>query len=410
MSNGAFDLKEIINSLSTALDFTYSGLSGHHKRVTYMAMSMAKKMGLSRDVAKNLYISSIIHDIGAISMQEKELLGELEVADPYTHSELGCRMVSDISFLKPVSKIIKYHHHAWKGNNPDGLRGSEIPLESRIINTVDRLDVILSPEVCLLQQSDSTLNRMKEITGKIIDPDIFAELTDLAARESFWLDLNSQFLPRQIDILLADLDIYVNSEMITDISMLFSRVIDYKSRFTHKHSRRVAAIAGKLARIWGFSMQDSEQIMVAGLLHDIGKLSVPEEILEKPGKLSPDEYTIIKRHTYYTHRILEGITGFSEINRWASFHHERLDGNGYPFRLSDTDIPPGSRILAVSDVFTALAEDRPYRKGMPRERITEILEDLSGHALDRRMVELLINNYDLFESILKHDDPLIPGH
>lgn len=407
MDNGIISLKDIFNSLSTALDFTYSGLSGHHKRVAYMAMSMAKKLRLSGDVPRNLYISSIIHDIGAISMREKELLVELEVADPYTHSELGCRIVSDISFLKPVSKIIKYHHHAWN-NNPDGIRRSEIPLESRIINAVDRLDVIINRDKYVLLQSDRALKRLEEISGVIIDPDIFIELSELAARESFWLDLDSEFLPKLLNCLLEDLDIYVNNELMMDISLLFSKVIDLKSMFTHKHSRRVAAIAGRLARIWGFSRQDTEKMVVAGLLHDLGKLSVPEEILEKPEKLSQDEFRIIKRHTYYTHRILEGISGFGEINRWASFHHERLDGTGYPFRLSDNDIPPGSRILAVSDVFTALAEDRPYRKGMPRERIAEILEDLSGRALDRRMVKLLVDNYDQFEALLKYEDPLTP--
>lgn len=409
LDNGIINLKDIFNSLSTALDFTYSGLSGHHKRVAYMTLLMAKKLRLSKDVIKNLYISSIIHDIGAISMREKELLGEFEVIDPYTHSELGCRMVSDISFLKPASKIIKYHHHAWKGNCPDGVRKSEIPLESRIINAVDRLDVIINREKCVLLQSDHILKKLKEISGVIIDPDIFIELSQLAARESFWLDLDSEFLPRLLNCLLADLDIFVNNEMMVDISLLFSKVIDLKSMFTHNHSRRVAAIAVRLARIWGFSRQDTEKMVVAGLLHDLGKLSVPEEILEKPGKLSPEEFSIIKRHTYYTHRILEGISGFCEINQWASFHHERLDGTGYPFRLSGNDIPPGSRILAVSDVFTALAEDRPYRKGMPRERITEILEDLSDRALDRRMVKLVLENYDQFEALLKNEDPLASG-
>ncbi|MCL6609983.1 MAG: HD domain-containing protein [Peptococcaceae bacterium] len=406
MSRGILDFREIFNSLSTALDFTYSGLSGHHKRVAYMAVSLAKKIGLPGETIKNLYISSIIHDIGAISMREKEMLTELEVKDPYTHSELGSSMVGKFSFLRPVCEIIKCHHHAWKGENPCGRKGDEIPLESRIINAVDRLDVLIRPGACILEQSAGILKQLKEISGLIIDPGIFAELADLAERESFWLDLGSEFLPAVLNGLLADIDTFAGEDILMDISLLFSRVIDHKSRFTHKHSRLVAAVAGMLARLSGFSGADRVKMVVAGLLHDLGKLSVPEEIIEKPGKLTPGEFRVMKRHTYFTHRILEGISGFSEINRWASFHHERLDGSGYPFRLAEDSIPTGSRIMAVSDVFSALAEDRPYRKGLPRESILEILETMSGSALDPEVVGLMTENFGLFEKLAKRDDPL----
>ncbi|MFZ5633599.1 MAG: HD-GYP domain-containing protein [Bacillota bacterium] len=406
MHNQTFNLKEVFNSLSTALDFTYSGLSRHHKRVTYMAVTLAKRLRLPGDTIRNLYMSSIIHDIGAISMLEKKLLGELEVKDPYTHSDLGCRMVKSIKFLKPVSNIIKSHHDSWKGDNPSGLSGSRIPLESRIINAVDRLDVLIDHNHYILEQTDGVLKRLGEIAGEIIDPDIFNELVDMAGSESFWLDLHSDFLPDMLCGQMADFDIYLDHEMLMDISLLFSKVIDQKSSFTSRHSRLVAASSGMLAGISGFSPEDSQKMVVAGLLHDIGKLSIPDEILEKPGKLSPGEFRVIKRHSYYTYRILEGISGFTDINRWASYHHEKLDGTGYPFKLSAANIPRGSRIMAVSDVFSALAEDRPYRKGIPRERITGILGDMAGSALDREMVGLLVNNYDLFANLLKCEDPL----
>ncbi|MCL6478337.1 MAG: HD domain-containing protein [Peptococcaceae bacterium] len=393
MHSQSFNLKEVFNSLSTALDFTYSGMSRHHKRVAYMAVTLAKRLRLPGDTVRNLYMSSIIHDIGAISMLEKKLLGELEVKDPYTHSEMGCRMVKSIKFLKPVSSIIRSHHDSWKGGNPSGLSGSGIPLESRIINAVDRLDVLIDHSRYILEQTDGVLKRLGEIAGKIIDPDIFAELVDMAGSESFWLDLHSDFLPDMLCGQMADSDIYLDSEMLTDISLLFSKVIDQKSAFTSRHSRLVAASSGMLARISGFTPQDTEKMVVAGLLHDIGKLSIPEEILLKPGKLSPGEFLVIKRHSYYTHRILEGISGFTDINRWASYHHEKLDGTGYPFKLSAENIPQGSRIMAVSDVFAALAEDRPYRKGMPREMTAGILSDMAGSVLDREAVGLLLDYY-----------------
>lgn len=406
MNKRMFNLKEVFNSLSTALDFTYSGLSGHHKRVTYMAVTLARRINLPEETISKLYMSSIIHDIGAISMLEKKLLTELELLDPYTHAGLGSQLVENVGFLKPVAGILNSHHDAWKGNNPSGLRGDRIPLESRIINAVDRLDVLIDHNRYILDQTDEVLGRLREIAGNIIDPDIFIEISELAERESFWLDLHCDFLPDLLCSRMSGFDMTVDYEMLLDISLLFSRVIDLKSVFTSRHSRLVAASSGMLARIAGFSGEDIEKMVVAGLLHDIGKLSIPEEILEKPGKLSSAEYRIIMRHSYYTYRILQGISGFEEVNQWASLHHEKLDGSGYPFRLSAGQIPTGARIMAVSDVFSALAEDRPYRKGLSRKIINDILKDMAETSLDREIVNLLLDNYDLFDGLPGHEDPL----
>ncbi len=374
-----------------------------------MAVRLAKKLRLPDERIKKLYISSIIHDIGAITLREKKLLSHLEIDDPFTHAEMGYSMVKNIQFLEPVSHIIKSHHDTWKGDNPTGLRGNDIPLESRIINAVDRLDVLLNKNAgCLLEQSEEAIARLGNLAGRIIDPYIFAELSDLASAESFWLDLNDQFLTDLLERLLLDHDFDVSDNFVFEVSALFALVIDSKSVFTHKHSRLVAAAARKLAQISGFSREATDSMLVAGLLHDLGKLSVPEEILEKPSGLSPGEFRIVKKHTYYTYRILDNIPGFDEINRWASFHHEKLDGSGYPFKLNEEQISTGSRIMAVSDVFSALTENRPYRKGLPRQSVVEILCSMSSGALDSHVVKRIIDNYDLFESLPKRLDPLAP--
>jgi len=406
LMNSSFDLKNILSSLSTALDFTYSGISSHHKRVALMSLKLGRKIGLPQHRIKNLFISALIHDIGAISMREKENLGELEILDPYAHSEMGYRMVKKIKFLEPVSSIVRSHHDAWRGDNPSGLSGDGIPLESRIINSVDRLDVLINQRRDILEQPPKILRRLNSIAGTIIDPDIFVELADLAGAEGFWLDLQYEFLSDLLCAHAENFEITIENNMLVDISLLFASVIDKKSLFTHRHSRLVAASAFKMAGISGFSTEDSNKMLVAGLLHDLGKLAVPEEILEKTDRLSPEEFRQIKRHTYYTHRILDKIAGFEEINRWASFHHEKMDGSGYPFRLKGQSIPIPSRYMAVSDVFSALAENRPYRRGLPGDKIMGILDDMSGSALDPQAVKLLKDNYRSFEELLEYEDPL----
>ena len=394
------NVNDIFSSLSTALDFTQLGLSGHHKRVAYMSLLLGKHIGLTDDKIKNLYLAAIIHDIGAITLTEKSTLLNLEIEDPYKHCEQGYHFVRRVNFLEHVRDIIRCHHHRWDGQNPDGLIGNLIPLESRIIHVVDRLDILINKNQYILEQTDTIIESLKAISGDILDPDILAELIYIGRSESFWLDIVSNFLPNLINNQLKKIDMRSDCGSLIDIASIFARVIDSKSKFTHRHSLMVSKVAEKLADKVGFSAPDIEKIAVAGLLHDLGKLSIPEEILEKPGKLTTMEFNIIKRHTYYTYRILEQISYFKEINEWASFHHERLNGNGYPFHLSDKDLSQGARILAISDVFTALTEDRPYRAGLPHHKVESIFNELvSSGALDAEKVAVLLSDYHEFRDI-----------
>ena len=134
---------------------------------------------------------------------------------------------------------------------------------------------------------------------------------------------------------------------------------------------------------------------IAGNLHDVGKLVVPRSILEKNGKLDDEEFSIIREHPYYTRLIFMDIEGFEDIADWAGFHHEKLNGHGYPFHFGREELDLGSRIMAVADIFSAITEDRPYRKSMEKEQVIAILrEDAQRELLSQRLVELLIGHYD----------------
>ncbi len=138
---------------------------------------------------------------------------------------------------------------------------------------------------------------------------------------------------------------------------------------------------------------------VAGRLHDLGKLAVNDRILEKDGKLEPNEFAVIKSHTYYTARLMENIPEFSTIREWASYHHERLDGKGYPFGLGAAELNLGARIMAVADVFTAIKEDRPYRDGKTDDAAIKVLRSMAGPTLDPRLVQLLIENFEEVDTL-----------
>jgi len=120
------------------------------------------------------------------------------------------------------------------------------------------------------------------------------------------------------------------------------------------------------ARAGGFNEEQLGLIETAAFLHDLGKLAIPSEIIEKRGKLTADEWFIMRSHAYYTHKVLDEIDIFRVINSWASLHQERLNGSGYPFGRKNGESPMGARIITIADIFTALTEDRPYRAGMAR--------------------------------------------
>ena len=154
--------------------------------------------------------------------------------------------------------------------------------------------------------------------------------------------------------------------------------------------RGVAVTAGGLAKLAGFSPAECRAMEVAGLLHDLGKLAVANEIIEKPSGLSDVEFNVIRSHAFYTHRSLQPLEKLKTINTWAALHHERLDGSSYPFHLKDKEIPSGARIIAVADVFTALTEDRPYRQGVTTEKVKPILWQMADkRKLDKDLVARL---------------------
>lgn len=174
-----------------------------------------------------------------------------------------------------------------------------------------------------------------------------------------------------------------------------ARIIDFRSPFTAMHSAGVAASARELARLAGMTDEECRMMEIAGFLHDVGKLHVPNEILEKPGKLTKEEFNIVKEHPYYTRLILMGVDGFEKIADWAGYHHEKLNGNGYPFHLGAEHLDLGSRIMAVADIFSAITEVRPYREGMKRDQALRVMRvNVENGSLCETVVKLLEDHYD----------------
>jgi len=176
---------------------------------------------------------------------------------------------------------------------------------------------------------------------------------------------------------------------------MFSHIVDFRSPFTATHSSGVTAVTEYLSKMMGFSDNEVFMMKIAGYLHDLGKLAVPVEILDKSAGLDTSEFRIVKSHSYHTYRILENITNLETINSWAAFHHETLDGNGYPFHLKEGELSLGARIMAIADILTAITEDRPYRKGMGKKDSFDVLDDMAkNNKIDPHILAVAKENFE----------------
>lgn len=168
--------------------------------------------------------------------------------------------------------------------------------------------------------------------------------------------------------------------------------VDAKSPWTAGHSIRVTRYAVDLAVAIGLSESEIERVEISGLLHDIGKIGVPDSILNKPDKLTSEEWQIMKQHTVIGYEMLKDIWQFrGEILDGVLYHHERVDGKGYPFGLRGEEIPFMGRLLAVADGFDAMTSDRPYRLGMPKEKALQILMEGAGSQWDKDLVKAFVD-------------------
>ncbi len=216
--------------------------------------------------------------------------------------------------------------------------------------------------------------------------------TELVEREIDTLEL----LADQVSLALLNVkEVEDRKAMYNAMLLSLTRSVDTKSRWTAGHSERVTTHAVAIAKKLGLDTKTREKIRIAALLHDIGKLGVPEAILDKPDKLTDEEFEIIKNHSVMGEDIIKDIPHFSMVKSVVRHHHEKWDGTGYPDGLSKDAIPFAARIVAIADVWDAITADRPYRKGFSYAQALEIMKSEKGKLFDPALLDIFIQNLPL---------------
>lgn len=388
------DVLGLVAACSYALDCVETELvhvtSRHAKRVAYMSVCVAEQLGICGKDLQDLAVYALLHDNALTQYIQEELHSNLtdmkEMPQIGVHCSIGEENIQGFPFHTDVKNVILYHHENADGSGPFGKKSEEVPLFSRIIHLCDLLDQACCRKAFTTETWEWAKDVLKRIRGTMVDEEC-AEALERIFSEEYFLSFGGNFeaslwnkVPRQ----KQELDF----SQIKKLAEFFAKIVDYKSPFTSTHSIGVAERAEKLSRYMGFDEETVQKMYLAGALHDIGKVAVGNEILEKPDRLTDAEFAVMKHHAAYTYNILSEIDDFEEIRDFAAFHHERLDGTGYPFGKDASELNVQERMMACIDIYQALTESRPYKKGMSHERACEILKNMADKGwLDMDIID-----------------------
>jgi HD-GYP domain-containing protein (c-di-GMP phosphodiesterase class II) len=389
-----------VYSLSDALDLVGVTHIHHGKRVAYMAAECGKCLNWTPQQLDDLYVAAMLHDCGVSKTIVHSNLKRMEWENENEHCVLGEALLRQCEPLAYLSSVIRHHHTHWAV-----LQHLDLPMEVKLaancIYLADRADILT---VAAMESQANILLCREDVTAQILArkgdwfcPELVDAFVNVAVSEAFWFCLERE----QVDSYALTWNAHeskreVDFKVVRSLVNLFSFIVDAKSPFTAEHSIGV----GRLARYLGQQMQLPEKscdtLELAGLLHDLGKLRVPDQYIEKPGRLTQQEYSMVQRHSFDTYNVLKNIPGFEEVALWTSQHHERLDGSGYPYHLCEAALSLEARIVAVADVFQAVSQNRPYRNAMPPDEVIAVLqEDAAAGKLDRQVVACVEKHLDI---------------
>lgn len=400
------DLTDMLYAMSYALDAIEEEILGvateHGKHVAYLSFFMGKEAGFEEEELRDFMGCCILHDNALTEFFQEELLKSPigkefedkipEKVDPDLvfnnsgHSVIGEQNIRLMPFRTNVENVILYHHENADGTGPLRKTASETGLMSQILHLTDMVDVTCKLNEITEKEFDEISKWVRKQSGKMFSVEsvaLFEKAIDfekiLILREKSILDI----LKEQMKTEVCD----YSDEEIHNIAGLFARIVDYKSEYTEKHSLGVSVKAEQMADYYGFDAEKRIRFYFAGAMHDIGKLVVKNDILENTGKLTVEEFTTIKNHASATYYILSQMKEIPDIIEWASNHHEKLNGTGYPRGLSAESLSFEERLMACIDIYQALTGKRSYKDEWSHEKAISIMLDMVRRGeLDEKIV------------------------
>ncbi|RTZ18148.1 HD domain-containing protein [Vibrio aquaticus] len=387
------DMHRVLFEIAYALDAVGHDETYHGHRVAYIAYQCAVKLGWDEEKSRMAFSLGLIHDCGVSESKELNiLLSAFVPKNTERHCMKGYELLLKCGPLKKFAVPVLYHHTPWEQlASIPYISPSDKSLAS-LVFLADRVDYLHRSQPVdgygnvTSQTKRQIASELVDNAGAMFEPQQVQAMGELLQCDDFWFSMESRHIES-----LSDKFVETGSKMAStgledsiSVAELFAQIVDAKSSFTYQHSYHVARLAEFLAQKLGYDSRSCRMLYLAGLIHDIGKLKTPSKILHKADALTEDEYRCIKRHATDSRHALENMFHQSSIIDWAANHHERLDGSGYPLGLTKEQLDGPSRLVAVTDVFQALTQSRPYRAGLSLEESMSILKSLvDEEKLDR---------------------------
>ncbi|MDL2285420.1 HD domain-containing protein [Desulfovibrio sp. OttesenSCG-928-F07] len=387
-------LDELLYALSRSLDFVEAELLGvttnHGKRTAFIAVQVCKAMGMSEKDVFDMAGCAMLHDSALTNYMLSEGyngLGKLE--NFKVHCTGGEEIAGDFPFLGDTAGIVLHHHENWDGSGFNGLSGNSIPVRAAVLRLADNMDLTLHMGDGRPGLGAEIKEHVTALNGTVYAPQVVEALLSILT-DSFIEQLQDKNITVALRESIKSVEVNLSTKQMLNICNMFAGIIDAKSPFTRTHSKGVAALIAIMCDVYNIGGEYKDELVIAGYMHDIGKLSTPREILEKTGPLSTKEMELMRNHVSVTGELLSEVRGLEKVVNWSVSHHEQLNGSGYPKGLVGSSIGFESRLIACCDIYQALTEDRPYRAGMAHEKAQAILNEMAaGGGLDYEVVDVL---------------------
>jgi HD-GYP domain-containing protein (c-di-GMP phosphodiesterase class II) len=373
----------ICRVISQALDVVeaeeFGSTERHCLRVAALCVAMGRRLGYDDDHLMALTIGAMFHDCALTESILGEREGMRSGKNLRLHCEKGQHNIRYLPLKHKPEGYILYHHEYADGSGIFGLKMGEYPIEAELIALADRVDVCSGLQSLPLEAVAQVRGRaesLRDVRYSSASIDAFLAIFD----ENMLLSLRDPVIDATLDAAIPQLYVSLGDAAVIHIADFVARIIDYKSVFTEQHTNQIACRTYLMCDHYGYGDVDKGLMYLAAGLHDLGKVRTPTSILEKPGKLDPDEFRFIREHALHTYNWLHGVPGFDDICRWASNHHEKLDGSGYPFCLCAAGLDFNSRLLGCMDIYQAVSEARPYHPPRSHEETMEIMHGMASEG------------------------------
>ena len=369
-------LDSLIKTIAVALDSVEHELLGastnHGKRIAVLCAKMGNMLGKSPEEIMGMAVCALLHDNALTEYILAERTAARHEPAMRLHCEYGQRNIDALCLKTSVKDFILYHHERADGKGPFGIRAGEGPLEAELIAIADSLDVS-----CHLQRLDperltSIRQNIAEEAGKRYSKAAAGAMLEILTWPAI-LSLKDEAIQETTEAAFIPWVVDIEADAIFGLAGFITGIIDYKSNFTRRHSTQIANKAWFMGGYYRYDHLVQTELYLAAALHDIGKLLIPTAILEKPGKLTDEEFFVIKDHIRQTWELLKNIDGFQTVCDWASNHHEKLDGSGYPFGKTAEALDFNSRLMACIDIYQAVSEERPYHPARNHNETMQVL-------------------------------------